>query len=258
MPEIHPTAVVDPRAKLAGDVRIGAQAFVGPEVELAEAVEVRAKAMVTGRTTVGARTRIFPFAVVGEEPQDRSFSGESTELVIGTDNVIREHAVIHVGTRKGGGATRIGDDNLIMNGVHVAHDTWIASHVIVASQCALGGHAQVHDYAVVGGLSGIHQFARVGESAMVAAMSAVTKDTPPFCLVAGNRARLVGVNLVGLRRRGLPPSTRSKLKRAYRILFHARLRLQPALERVRTELADSPEVQRLVRFLETSERGFSR
>jgi UDP-N-acetylglucosamine acyltransferase len=258
VPRIHPSAVVDPRAKVADDVEVGAGATVGPEVELAAGVELRPHAHVWGRTHVGAGTRVFPFAVLGEEPQDKSFSGEATELVIGRNNVIREHVTVHVGTVKGGGRTRIGDDNLIMNGVHVGHDTQVGSHCIVASHCAIAGHVLIEDFAVVGGLSGIHQFARIGESAMVAAMSGVTKDAPPFSLVAGERATLRGINTVGLRRRGFPPESRRQIRRAYHLLFQSKLRLVAALAQVREEGLDAPEVARLVAFLESSERGFAR
>lgn len=258
MPQVHPTASVDPKAKLADDVQVGPFAVVGPEVELAAGVELRAHAYVGGRTTLGERTRVFPFAALGEEPQDKSFSGETTELVVGRENVIREHVTVHVGTRRGGGCTRIGDDNLIMNGVHLGHDTCVGSHVIIASFCALGGHAAVEDYAVVGGLSGVHQHARVGESAMVAAMSGVTKDVPPFALVSGHRARVSGVNAVGLKRRGFSEETRSAVKHAFHLLFSSKLRLQPAIDRIRAEGPPSPEVDRLLRFLETSQRGVSR
>jgi UDP-N-acetylglucosamine acyltransferase len=258
VPRIHPSAVVEPGAKVADDVVIGACAFVGPEVELAAGVEIRPHAHVCGRTTIGERTRIFPFAVLGEEPQDKSFSGETTQLLVGRDNVIREHATIHVGTQKGGGCTRIGDDNFIMNGVHIGHDTEIASQTIIASHCAFGGHAVVEDYAVVGGLCGIHQYARVGESVMVAAMSALSKDAPPFSLVAGQRARVSGINVVGLRRRGFSAEVRAEIKRAFHILFNSKLRLEPAMERLRSERFECDEVARLLQFLENSKRGFCR
>ena len=250
--------MVEPGARLADDVRVGAFAVIGPEVELAAGVEVRPHALVTGRTRIGPRTRIFPFAVLGEEPQDKSFSGESTELVVGADNVLREHVTIHVGTAKGGGCTRIGDDNFIMNGVHIAHDVQLGSHVIVASQVAIAGHAEIQDHAVIGGLSGVHQHARVGESAMVAALSGVTLDAPPFGLVAGDRAELRGVNTVGLRRRGFAPEVRREIKRAYQLLFWSKLRLEEALARVASEGLVSAEVKRLVAFLTSSERGVSR
>jgi len=258
MPAIHPTAVVETGAKLAESVRVGAQAYVGPEVELASGVELRPHAHVTGRTTVGEDSQVFPFAVLGETPQDQSFSGETTELVVGRRTVIREHAVIHVGTRKGGGSTRIGDDNLIMNGVHLGHDTHIGDHVIVASLCAVAGHVRIQDHARIGGLSGIHQSARIGESAMVAAMSAISLDVPPYALAAGNRASLSGLNVVGLRRRGFDAETRAQIKRAYRILFQSKLRLEPAIERVRAECGGVPQVELLLAFLESSERGFVR
>ena len=258
MSRIHPSAVVEPGAKIAADAVIGAAAFVGPEVELAAGVELRPHAHVCGRTTVGEGTRIFPFAVVGEEPQDKTFTGETTQLLVGRDNVIREHATIHVGTRKGGGCTRIGDDNFIMNGVHIGHDTEIGSHTIIASHCALGGHVIVEDHAVIGGLTGIHQFVRIGESVMVAAMSGLSKDAPPFSLVAGQRARVRGVNVVGLRRRGFSAETRAEIKHAFHILFNSKLRLEPALERVRAERFECDEVARLLHFLENSKRGFCR
>jgi UDP-N-acetylglucosamine acyltransferase len=255
---VHPLAVVHPGAKLADDVEVGPFAVIGPEVELAAGVEVRTHALVTGRTRVGERARIFPFAALGEEPQDKSFSGEVTRLEIGCDTVIREHAVIHVGTVKGGGCTRIGDDTMIMNGVHVGHDSQVGSHVIIASHAALGGHVLVEDYAVIGGLAGIHQFARIGESAMVGAISGVTLDAPPFSLVSGERARLRGLNVIGMRRRGFSAETRAHIKHAFHVLFQSKLRKEVALERLRAELPDGPEVQRLLRFVEASERGVSR
>jgi UDP-N-acetylglucosamine acyltransferase len=258
VPRIHPSAVVEPGARIADDVVIGAFAVVGPDVELAAGVELRPHAHVCGRTAVGERTRIFPFAVIGEEPQDKSFSGETTRLVIGRDNVIREHVTIHIGTQKGGGCTRIGDDNFIMNGVHLGHDTQIGSHCIIASYCAFGGHAVVEDYAVIGGLSGVHQFTRIGESVMVAAASALSKDAPPFALVAGRRARVCGINAVGLRRRGFSAEVRAEIKHAFHILFSSKLRLGPALERLRAEHFEHPEVGRLLRFIEDSKRGFCR
>jgi UDP-N-acetylglucosamine acyltransferase len=258
VPIVHPTALVDPGAELAEDVRIGAYAVIGPEVVLGPGVEVRPHALLTGRTRIGARTRVFPFAVLGEEPQDKSFSDEATELVIGADNVLREHVTIHVGTAKGGGSTRIGDDNFIMNGVHVAHDVQIGSHVIVASQVAIAGHAEIQDFAVIGGLSGVHQNARVGESAMVGALSGVTLDAPPFSLVSGERATLRGVNVVGLRRRGFSSEVRQEIKRAYHLLFHSKLRLEEALEKAQKEGFQSAEVARLLAFVEGSARGVSR
>ena len=259
MPHVHPTALVDPSAKIADDVQIGAYAVVGPHVVLQEGVELRPHCHVRGHTAVGERTRIFPFAVVGEEPQDKGFDPETeTGLRIGKDNVIREHVSIHLGTPGGRGWTAIGDDNLFMNGSHVGHDSLIGDHVIVATNVALGGHCEIQDYSVIGGLCGVHQFTRVGESVMVAGLSGVAQDAPPFSLVAGERTTIRGINAVGLRRRGFAPEVRREIKRAYHIVFHSKLRLEVALERIREEGLASNEVARLVRFLETSARGFSR
>jgi UDP-N-acetylglucosamine acyltransferase len=258
LPRVHPTAVVDPAAKLADDVEVGPLSYVGPGVELGPGVVVANQVSVTGLTRVGARTRIHPFAALGGDPQDKSFAGERTRLEIGADNVIREGATIHVGTPRGGGCTRIGDDNLIMNGAHVAHDCQVGSHVIVASFVGLAGHVEVGDHAVLGAYTGVHQFCRVGESVMTAANSMLSQDAPPFAMVAGDRARVVGLNAVGLRRRALSEQAVRALKHAFHVLFSSKLRLETALARVREESAGVPEVERLLRFLEASTRGFCR
>lgn len=258
MPRIHPTAVVDPSAKLADDVEVGPFCWVGPGVELGPGVVLANHVSVSGLTRIGARTRVHPFAALGGDPQDKRFAGERTRLEIGADNVIREGATIHVGTPRGGGCTRIGDDNLIMNGAHVAHDCQIGSHVIVASFVGLAGHVSVGDHAVLGAYTGVHQFARIGESVMTAANSMLSLDAPPFAMVAGDRARVVGLNVVGLRRRGFDAETVRALKRAFHLLYASKLRQEVAVARVRETLPDVPEVDRLLRFLETSSRGVAR
>ncbi|HVP28371.1 MAG TPA: acyl-ACP--UDP-N-acetylglucosamine O-acyltransferase [Myxococcota bacterium] len=258
MGSVHPTAQVDPGARLGAGVRVGAFSVVGPEVELCDDVQIQAHVSVTGRTRIGPRTRVFPFAAVGGEPQDKTFAGEETRLEIGADNVIREHVTIHVGTKKGGGCTRIGDDNLIMNGVHIAHDCQIGSHTIIASFTGLAGHVAVEDFAVLGAYTGVHQFCRVGESVMCASNAKLSLDAPPFSMVAGDRARLAGLNTVGVKRRGFSDEAQRALKRAFHLIFSSKLRLEPALARVREDLGSVPEVARLVRFLEKSERGFCR
>ena len=258
MPRIHPAAVVDPAAKVADDVEVGPLSCVGPGAELGPGVVVANHGSIAGLTRVGARTRIHPFAALGGDPQDKRFSGERTRLEIGADNVIREGATIHVGTPRGGGCTRIGDDNLIMNGAHVAHDCQVGSHVIVASLVGLAGHVVGEDHAVLGAYTGVHQFARVGESVMTAANSMLSQDAPPFAMVAGDRARLVGLNTVGVRRRELPDEAVRALKRAFHLLFASKVRLGVALARGREGLRDAPEVARLARFLESSTRGFCR
>ena len=258
MAQIHPTATVEAGAELASDVEVGHYARVGPEVELLAGVRIASHAIVEGRTRIGEGSRIFPFACVGGEPQDKNFQGEPTRLEIGKKNVIREHVTIHVGTSLGGGCTRLGDDNLIMNGAHIAHDCSIGSHCIIASFSGLAGHVRVEDHAVLGAYTGVHQFARVGESVMSASNAKLSQDAPPYSLVAGDRARLVGVNAIGLKRRRFRPETIREIKHAFHILFHSRLRFESARVRVREELPDSPEVEMLLRFLEKSERGFCR
>ena len=258
MPQVHRSATVEAGAQLAEDVEVGPYALIGPDVELESGVCVAAHAVVIGRTRVGAGTRIFPFACIGGEPQDRTFQGEPTRLEIGRKNVIRENVTIHVGTSQGGGCTQIGDDNLIMNGGHVGHDCQIGSHCIIATFTALAGHVVVEDHVVFGAMTGVHQFARIGESAFTGANSMIAKDAPPFARVAGDRARFVGLNTIGLQRREFPTETIATLKHAFHLLFHSKLRLDPALERIERECGGCPEVAKLLQFLRESERGFIR
>lgn len=255
---VHPTAIVDPRARLAGDVEIGPYAVIGEHVELASGVVIGSHVTLMGRTSIGARTRISPFAVIGGEPQVLGASGENTVLEIGEDNVIREFSSIHVGSPNGGGRTRIGNDNFILNNVHIAHDCRIGDHCVLASFSALAGHVVVEDHVVFGAMTGVHQFVRIGESAFTAANSMVSKDTVPYSKVAGDRARFAGLNTVGLRRRGISDEAIARLKHAFHLLFHSKLRLEPAADLVKRECGDVPEVAHLLRFIEESERGFIR
>ena len=192
MAKIHPTAVIERGAVLADDVEIGPFAVIGFEVELGPQVEVGAHASVLGKVRIAARTRVYPHAALGGEPQDRDPKGEPCELAIGEDNVIREFATIHVGTERGGGCTRIGDDNMIMNYAHIAHDCHIGSHCIITGPIGIAGHVIVEDHAVLGAFVGVHQFSRVGTSVMAASNAMLSRDAPPYSLVAGDRARLVG------------------------------------------------------------------
>jgi UDP-N-acetylglucosamine acyltransferase len=255
---IHPTAVVDPGAKLADDVVVGALCVVDGEVELGPGVELGPQVLVTGRTRVGARTRIFPFSAVGVPPQTQGFDGRAGELVIGADNVIREHASLHLGLPEWGGQTAIGDHNLIMNGVHVAHDCRIGSHCVLSAQTVLGGHVLVEDHAVLGGMTAVHQFVRIGESAFSAGGAMVAQDVPPFARVAGDRARFVGVNRINLERRGFPPERIATIKHAFHLLLHSKLRFEEACRRVEKECDGSRDVAHLLAFVRSTERGFTR
>jgi UDP-N-acetylglucosamine acyltransferase len=221
MPQIHPTAIIAPGATLAEDVAIGPYCVVGGEVELGAGVELMAHVVVDGRTTIGERTRIFPFASIGLEPQDLKYDGEKSSLVIGRDNTIREHVTMNPGTAGGGMMTRIGDNGLFMVGVHVAHDCQIGDHVIMANNATLAGHVVVEDFALLGGLSAVHQFVRIGRHAMIGGMSGVERDVIPYGQVMGDRARLSGLNIIGMQRRGFSRDDIQALRSAYQFLFSA-------------------------------------
>jgi len=254
---IHPTAIVAPGAELGVGVEVGPYSLIGPRVSLGAGTVVGPHVVVEGNTKIGAENHIFQFASVGAIPQDLKYRGEDSELVIGDRNRIREFCTLNPGTSGGGMVTRIGSDNLLMAYAHVAHDCAVGDRVVLANGVQLGGHVRIGDYAVIGALAGIHQFVRVGESAIVGAGSMVSQDVPPFCNATGDRARLVGLNTVGIRRRGLEGGLPG-LKRAYRLLFRSGLRVAEAAARVRAELPAVPEVERLVRFVEGSERGVAR
>jgi len=257
--DVHPTAVIEPGAVLAEDVRVGPYAVIGPEALLEAGVEIGAHAVIEGATRIGPGTRVFAHACLGGPPQDRGCDpSEATRLEIGRDNVIREHVTIHAGTPRGGGGTRIGDDNLIMNTAHIAHDCQVGSHTTIASFSGLAGHCTVGDWAVLGAYTGVHQHSRVGEGAMTASGSKLSLDAPPFAMVAGDRARLVGHNVTGMKRRAFSPETIAQIKHAYHLIFQSRLRLEEALARVGADLGGVPEVERIVEFLRKSERGFCR
>ena len=258
MAKIHPTAVVAPGAKIADDASVGPHAVVDGDVELGPGVEIGASSVVTGRTRIGARTEVSPFCLIGAAPQMLAFDGETSELVIGEDNTIREHASIHVGTPDGGGRTKIGNHNLIMGNFHIAHDCQIGNHCVLAGFSGMGGHVVIEDYVVFGGMTGVHQFVRIGESAFTAGNTMVSKDVPPFAKVAGDRARFKGVNRVNLERRGFSPESIRTIKHAFFVLFQSKLRFDEACKRVEEECSGSEEVAQVLRFLRATQRGFVR
>jgi UDP-N-acetylglucosamine acyltransferase len=254
--DIDPRAIVHAGAEIGEGTTIGPYAVIGPHVRLGRGCLVGASAVIDGWTDVGDDTQVFPFASVGLAPQDLKYRGEKTRLVIGHGNVIREFVTIHRGTEGGGGLTAIGDRNLLMAYVHVAHDCRIGNHTIFGNAATLGGHVWVEDYATISAFSGIHQFCRVGEHAFVGGYSVVTKDAMPFAKTVGNRARIYGLNTLGLMRRGFTEDTLSKLKRAYRYLLVSKLTTSRALRHIEED--DSlacPEVQYLVEFVRSSQRG---
>lgn len=219
MPQIHPTAVVDPKARLADSVRIGPYSVIGPDVELGERAEVMSHVVIEGQTRIGAGTRIFPFAAVGLIPQDLKYKGEAGRLEIGDDVIIREHVTINIGTEGGGMVTKIGSRVMLAIGCHVAHDCIIGDNVLVMNHVLLGGHVIIGDFVVLGGGSAVHQFVRLGKHAMIGGLSGVENDVIPYGAVMGNRARLEGLNLVGIKRRGYSRDDIHALRNAYKELF---------------------------------------
>jgi UDP-N-acetylglucosamine acyltransferase len=216
---VHPSAIIAPGATLSDDVVVGPYCVVGSSVVLGSGVLLEAHVVIDGRTTIGDGTRIFPFAVVGLEPQDLKYKGEPSSLVIGRHNTIREHVTINTGTEGGGMVTRIGDHCLLMVGAHVAHDCQIGDHVIMANNATLAGHVVVEEYARLGGLCAVHQFVRIGRHAMIGGMSGVERDVIPYGQVIGNRARLTGLNIIGMQRAGYSREDIQTLRAAYQILF---------------------------------------
>ncbi len=246
---VHATAIVVPRARLGEGVEIGPYSVVGPDVSLGEAVILHSHVVVEGRTTIGARSQIFPFASIGHRPQDLKYAGEPSELIVGSDNMLREHVTMNPGTEGGGMVTRVGDRGLFMVGAHVAHDCQIGDRVIMANNATLGGHVVIEDDAIIGGLSAIHQFVRIGRHAMVGGMSGVEHDVIPYGLAAGERARLQGLNVVGMKRHGLARADIQVLSKAYARLFGSEDTLAERVERLAAELGDSAGVADIVTFV---------
>lgn len=219
--QIHPSAIVEPGAQVGQGVQIGPFCHVGEDVVLGDGVELKSHVVITGDTRIGDDTVIFPFSCIGEIPQDLKFKGESTKLIIGARNRIREHVTMNTGTDGGGGVTRVGDDGLFMAGCHVAHDVQVGDRVIVVNNAALAGHCIIGDDVIIGGLSGIHQWVRIGQGAIIGAVSMVTNDVIPYGLVQAPRGELDGLNLVGLKRRGLARADISELRAAFQTLSNA-------------------------------------
>jgi UDP-N-acetylglucosamine acyltransferase len=258
MTKIHETALVDPGAELDADVEVGAYSVIGPGVKIGKGTRVRSHAVIEGNTSIGEGNLIFQFATVGSVPQDLKYRGEDSRLVIGDHNTIREFVSLNPGTTGGGMVTRLGSYNLLMMYCHIAHDCLLGDRNIIANGATLGGHVVVEDYVIAGGLVGIHQFVKVGNGALLGAGSMVSKDVPPYCNATGDRARLKGLNVEGLRRRGFAKEQIEAIKKAYRIFFQSGLTAKAALKKARKEMPGSPEVERMAVFIENSKRGICR
>jgi UDP-N-acetylglucosamine acyltransferase len=252
---IHPTAVVDPKASIGQGVSIGPYAVIEGATQIGDGTSIDAFAHIKANTTLGSRNTIHSYACLGGPPQDVKFQGEDTLLTIGDENVIREYVTINRGTLDGRGETRIASHCMIMAYVHIAHDCYLGNEVIMANAATLAGHVTIEDKAVIGGLTAVHQFVRIGSYAYIGGMSGVAQDVPPYMLIAGERAWLHGLNLIGLKRQGFSPDQISALKKAYKLLWRSGLRRQEALDQARDELGDRPEVSDLLNFLDQSERG---
>ncbi|ADK85470.1 acyl-(acyl-carrier-protein)--UDP-N-acetylglucosa mineO-acyltransferase [Desulfarculus baarsii DSM 2075] len=255
---IHPTAIVDPSAKLGQGVEVGAYAFIGPHVEIGDGSKIQHHASVDRLTRLGAGCMVAPFAALGGDPQDLKYHGEPTTLETGDNCLFREFVTVNRGTGEGGGVTRIGNNCLLMAYAHVAHDCQIGDNVVMANCATLGGHVTLEDRCNIGGLVAVHQFTRIGTFCFVGGASGVSKDLPPYTLCEGNRAISHGLNVIGLKRAGFADEAIETLKQAYRIIFRTRTPLADALAQVRAEVPQTAEVRRMLEFIESSKRGVSR
>src|SRR5512133_649650 len=255
---IHPTAVVEPGARIDPSCEIGPFAVVGPNVVLGPRNVLFAHAIVKGHTTLGEGNRVFSHAVIGEIPQDLKYRGEPTRLVVGSRNTFRECTTINLGTVQGGGVTTIGDGCLLMAYSHVGHDCTIGDGAIIANSVALAGHVTLEDHVHISGLAASHQFCRIGRLAFVSGLTGVTMDVAPYCTVAGARAELGGLNVVGMQRAGMSEEQIGRVKQAYKLLFRSSLGLAEALAQMEAELGSFPEVAHLVGFVRSSQRGITR
>jgi len=258
MAHIHATAIVHPDAAVAEDADIGPYCIVGADVTLGPGVKLHSHVVVDGRTEIGEKTEIYPFSSIGTPPQDLKYAGEPSSLIIGKRNRIREHVTMNPGTEGGGLITRVGDDGLFMVGVHIAHDCIVGNNVIMANNATLAGHIVVEDFAIIGGLSAVHQFVRIGRHAMVGGMSGVENDVIPYGSVMGDRARLSGLNIVGLKRRGFNKEDVHDLRRAYRMLFADEGTMGERVQDVAKLFDSNSGVMEIVEFMSTdSSRGIT-
>ena len=255
---IHETAIIDPKAELDRDVSIGPFSIIRENVQIGAGTTIGPHSVIEPYVSIGPRCQIFQYAAIGAPPQSLKFQGEKTYVKIGPDNIIREFVTIHRGTGFGGGITEIGQRNFIMAYSHIAHDCRVGNQVVLSNNTTLGGHISIGDHATVGGLVAVHQFVRIGEYAFVGGKAAVVKDIPPYMIASGDRAKLHGLNSVGLKRQGFSNRTVSKLKKSYRLIFRFGLTLNEAIERVTAEVEQIPEVVRLIEFIKSSERGITR
>lgn len=255
---IHQTAIIDPKAELGSNVTVGAYACIGPKVQIGDNAEILHHAVIEGPTVIGSDCRIFPFAAIGMEPQDKKYHGEDSILEIGHGNTIRECVTINRGTESGGGFTKIGDRNWIMAYCHIAHDCVIGNDVTMANGTTLAGHVTIHDFATTGGKTGIHQFCRIGAYSITGGQSMITQDVVPYAIAAGNHAKNAGINYIGVERNGFSPQQINEINQAFKIFFKSGLTKIQAIEKLRETFPTQKHIQIFIDFVETSERGVCR
>ncbi len=251
MSNIHNSAIIDPGATLGSNITVGPLCVIGPDVILEDNVKLHSHIVIDGRTQIGRDSEIFPFASLGQSPQDLSFQGEESRLEIGEKNVIREYVTMNPGTSKGGGVTRVGNQGFFMAGSHVAHDCQVGEHVVFANNATIGGHCIIEDFVILGGLSAVHQFVRVGAYAFIGGMSGIENDVIPFGMALGNRAYLNGLNIVGLKRRGYEREKIHNLRKAYRLIFSTEGTIVERLEDTEKMFAKDENVMRVINFIRT-------
>ncbi len=256
--EIHSTAIVDKGASLDDGVTIGPFCIIGSGAKIGRGTRLQSNIVIEGRTEIGENCNIYPFTSIGFPPQDIKYKGEDTGVAIGSNNTIREYVTIHRASVGGRGVTTIGSNNLILAYVHVAHDCKIGDNTVLVNLATLAGHVVVEDYAYVGGMVAIHQFTRIGTYAMVGGFSGVGQDIPPYTMASGPRAKLFGLNTVGLKRHGFSDATLAELKKAYKILFREKRTLKDAIKKVQADLPYSDEIKNLIGFIEKNRRGICR
>ena len=256
--QVHPSALVQPGAKLADGVTVGAYSIIGESAEIGEGTWIGPHVVIEGRVRIGRNNRIYQFASLGAPPQDKKYAGEDTAVEIGDGNTIREYVTINRGTARDAGVTRVGDDNWIMAYVHFAHDCQIGNHTIVANSSGLAGHVHVGDWAILGGATLVHQFVHIGAHSFTGMGTYLPQDLPPYVKAAGNMAKPYGINSEGLRRRGFSADAIARIKRAYRTLYRSGLALEEAKRQLAAQAAECPEVATLHEFLGRSRRGIIR
>ncbi len=255
---IHPTAIVDPKARLGNNVAVGAYSVIGEHVEIGDDSWIGPHVVINGHTRIGQGNRIFQFSSIGEMPQDKKYAGEPTRLEIGDRNTIREFCTLNCGTAQDAGVTRVGSDNWIMAYVHLAHDCQVGNNTIFANNAQLAGHVQVGDFAILGGFTVVHQFVRIGAHSLTAMGTILLQDLPPYVTAAGNTAKPYGINSEGLKRRGFSGDAIAALKRTYKLLYRSGVPLDEARSKITVEAATHPELSLLVEFLTETSRGIIR